>query len=249
MPSPSEKYFSIVPYCFCISSKEAWRYSGLTSKDDHRNRPVSARRDESVDRHGGVGRTRHASDLLRHRRSRAQQYAGDCHPKHDRSVVGRYTILSVQDHSPSVQMGTHGITEAFKDCSSYSGWRFYTPGAGGDHLMPLRPRSLAMWRYLAAHPGRLVTKVEVHQYGWVGMHVPPNVLRVCVRGMRTALGDSTVVPRDLEAGAVHRARWRANHRAGEANGKQHGDQCKQGSSSAHGALLSYCKNGLVSDPS
>ena len=73
--------------------------------------------------------------------------------------------------------------------------------------MPLQPRSLAMWRYLAAHPGRLVTKVEVHQYVWVGMHVPPNVLRVCVREMRAALGDSTVVPRDLEAGAVHRARW------------------------------------------
>ena len=34
--------------------------------------------------------------------------------------------------------------------------------------MPLRPRSLAMWRYLAAHPGRLVTKVEVHRARWGG---------------------------------------------------------------------------------
>jgi hypothetical protein len=28
----------------------------------------------------------------------------------------------------------------------------------GDHLIPLRPHCLAMWRYLAAHPGRLVPK-------------------------------------------------------------------------------------------
>jgi DNA-binding winged helix-turn-helix (wHTH) protein len=31
----------------------------------------------------------------------------------------------------------------------------------GDHHIPLRPRSLALLHYLAAHPGRLVTKAEV----------------------------------------------------------------------------------------
>jgi DNA-binding winged helix-turn-helix (wHTH) protein len=31
----------------------------------------------------------------------------------------------------------------------------------GDHLIPLRPQSLALLRYLVAHPGRLVTKAEV----------------------------------------------------------------------------------------
>ena len=38
-----------------------------------------------------------------------------------------------------------------------------TPGRlwRGDHVIPLRPRSLAMLRYLVAHPGRLVTKTEV----------------------------------------------------------------------------------------
>ena len=47
----------------------------------------------------------------------------------------------------------------------------------GDQVIPLRPRSLAMLRYLVAQPGRLVTKAEVHQHVWAGMHVPPNVLR------------------------------------------------------------------------
>ena len=60
----------------------------------------------------------------------------------------------------------------------------------GDHLIPLRPRCLAMLRYLAAHPGRLVTKAEVQQHVWGGTHVTPNVLRVCVREIRVALGDA-----------------------------------------------------------
>ena len=84
-----------------------------------------------------------------------------------------------------------------------------TPGRlwRGDQVIPLRPRSLAMLRYLVAHPGRLVTKAEVHQQVWAGTHVTDSVLRVCVREIRAALGDSTVVPRDLEAGAVRRALW------------------------------------------
>ena len=40
-----------------------------------------------------------------------------------------------------------------------------------DQMIPLRPRSLAMLRYLAAHPGRLVTKTEVLQRVWAGAHV------------------------------------------------------------------------------
>ena len=38
----------------------------------------------------------------------------------------------------------------------------------GDQVIPLRPRSLAMLRYLVAHPGRLVTKAEVQQHVWAG---------------------------------------------------------------------------------
>jgi DNA-binding winged helix-turn-helix (wHTH) protein len=49
-----------------------------------------------------------------------------------------------------------------------------------DQVLPLRPRSLAMLRYLVAHPGRLVTKAEVHQQVWAGTHVTDSVLRASV---------------------------------------------------------------------
>src|SRR5215813_11613564 len=67
----------------------------------------------------------------------------------------------------------------------------------GDEVIPLRPRSLAMLRYLAAHPGRLVTKAEVHQHVWAGTHVTDSVLRVCVQEIRAALDDSAEAPRYL----------------------------------------------------
>jgi adenylate cyclase len=59
----------------------------------------------------------------------------------------------------------------------------------GDQVIALRPRSLAMLGYLAAHPGRLVTKAEVLQQVWAGTHVTASVLRASVREIRAALGD------------------------------------------------------------
>jgi predicted ATPase len=55
-----------------------------------------------------------------------------------------------------------------------------------------------MLRYLAAHPGRLVTKTEVQQQVWAGTHVSDSVLRASVREIRAALGDAAVAPRYLE---------------------------------------------------
>jgi DNA-binding winged helix-turn-helix (wHTH) protein len=83
---------------------------------------------------------------------------------------------------------------------TFGPFRLETPQGGlwrGDHVIPLRPRSLAMLRYLAAHPGRLVTKAEVQQQVWAGTHVTPGVLRVCVREIRVALGDAAGAPRYL----------------------------------------------------
>ena len=54
----------------------------------------------------------------------------------------------------------------------------------GDQVIPLRPRSLALLRYLVAHPGRLVTKAEVQQHVWGGTHVSDSVLRVSVQEIR-----------------------------------------------------------------
>src|SRR5499426_2196957 len=66
-----------------------------------------------------------------------------------------------------------------------------------DQVIPLRPRSLAMLRYLATHPGRLVTKTEVQQQVWAGTHVSDSVLRASVREIRAALGDAATAPRYL----------------------------------------------------
>jgi predicted ATPase len=55
-----------------------------------------------------------------------------------------------------------------------------------------------MLRYLAAHPGRLVTKAELRQHVWSGTHVTDTVLRVCAMEIRAALGDAADAPRYLE---------------------------------------------------
>jgi predicted ATPase len=68
----------------------------------------------------------------------------------------------------------------------------------GDQAIPLRPQSLALLRYLVEHPGRLVTKTELHQHVWAGTHVTDTVLRVCVHEIRQALGDVAAAPRYLE---------------------------------------------------
>jgi predicted ATPase/DNA-binding winged helix-turn-helix (wHTH) protein len=68
----------------------------------------------------------------------------------------------------------------------------------GEQSIPLRRRSLAMLRYLAEHPGRLVTKAELRQHVWAGTHVTDTVLRVCVQEIRAALGDAAVAPKYLE---------------------------------------------------
>ena len=86
---------------------------------------------------------------------------------------------------------------------TFGPFRLETPQGGlwrGDHLIPLRPRSLAMLRYLAAHPGRLVTKAEVQQHVWAGTHVTPTVLRVCA-------GDSGGLGRRGGGAALPRHRW------------------------------------------
>ncbi len=68
----------------------------------------------------------------------------------------------------------------------------------GDQVTTLRPRSLAMLRYLVEHPGRLVTKAEVRQHVWAGTHVTDTVLRVCVQEIRAALGDAAAAPQYLK---------------------------------------------------
>lgn len=68
----------------------------------------------------------------------------------------------------------------------------------GEQVIRLRPRSLAMLRYLVEHPGRLVTKAELRRHVWEGTHVTDTVLRVSVKEIRAALGDAAAAPKDLE---------------------------------------------------
>jgi predicted ATPase len=68
----------------------------------------------------------------------------------------------------------------------------------GEQVIPLRPHSLALLRYLVEHPGRLVTKAELRQHVWAGTHVTDTVLRVSVHEVRQALGDVAAAPRYLE---------------------------------------------------
>src|SRR5262245_64984195 len=68
----------------------------------------------------------------------------------------------------------------------------------GEQAMALRPRSLAVLRYLAEHPGRLVTKAELQRQVWAGTHVSASVLRVSITGIRAALGGSVTAARYIE---------------------------------------------------
>src|SRR5262245_10113248 len=67
-----------------------------------------------------------------------------------------------------------------------------------DQAITLRPQSLALLRYLLAHPGRLVTKTELRQHVWAGTHVTDTVLRGGVHEIPQALGVVADAPRYLE---------------------------------------------------
>ena len=82
----------------------------------------------------------------------------------------------------------------------------------GDTMIALRPRSLAVLRYLVAHAGRLVTKAELRQHVWGDTHVSDTVLRVSVREIRAALGDAAGAPKYLETVAQQGYRF---HVAGD----------------------------------
>jgi DNA-binding winged helix-turn-helix (wHTH) protein len=68
----------------------------------------------------------------------------------------------------------------------------------GAELLALRPRPFAVLRYLAAHPGRLVTKEELLEVLWPHTRVSPGVLKGYVRVLRQVLEDDAEAPRFIE---------------------------------------------------
>jgi DNA-binding winged helix-turn-helix (wHTH) protein/tetratricopeptide (TPR) repeat protein len=76
----------------------------------------------------------------------------------------------------------------------------------GDKTLALTPKAFSLLTYLAAHPGRLITKDELLDAVWPDTHVADAVLKVCVREIRQRLGDRVNQPRYIET--VHRRGYR-----------------------------------------
>ncbi|MEW6273378.1 MAG: AAA family ATPase, partial [Thermodesulfobacteriota bacterium] len=87
-----------------------------------------------------------------------------------------------------------------------------------DQPVALRQKNFALLCYLAARPGRLVTKQELLDALWPGTHVTDVVLKVCINELRQALDDDPKQPRFIET--VHRRGYRfvAAVRPGERPG-------------------------------
>jgi len=68
----------------------------------------------------------------------------------------------------------------------------------GKELVNVRPRTLAVLRYLSERSGQLVTGEELLKQLWPGIYVTKTVLRVCVRELRQALEDGHATPQFVE---------------------------------------------------
>ena len=96
----------------------------------------------------------------------------------------------------------------------------------GEREVPLRPKSFAVLRYLAERPGRLVSGAELLRAVWPDVAVSDTMPRLCIREIRTALGDDARQPRFLETRprrgyrlVASSTRWRS--RPGEASPSPH----------------------------
>jgi DNA-binding winged helix-turn-helix (wHTH) protein len=76
----------------------------------------------------------------------------------------------------------------------------------GAETLHLRPKTFAVWRYLVAHAGRLVTKEELLATVWPETVVHEAALNICISQLRRVLGDDPQVPRFIET--VHRRGYR-----------------------------------------
>lgn len=68
----------------------------------------------------------------------------------------------------------------------------------GAQLVPLRPKALAVLRYLAEHAQRLVTHEELLTAVWARRYVSGGLLRGYIRELRGVLGDEAKAPRFIE---------------------------------------------------
>ena len=83
-------------------------------------------------------------------------------------------------------------------------------------VVPLAPKAFALLQHLASDPGRLFTKEELLESVWPGVFVGDAVLKVAIRDIRKALGDSAVAPHYIET--AHRRGYR--FRSGDVGHRQ-----------------------------
>src|SRR5215216_842710 len=77
---------------------------------------------------------------------------------------------------------------------------------GRSGPVALTPKSFALLEYLAARPGRLISKQELLDAIWPGVYVADGALKVCIREIRRALDDDARAPRIIET--AHRRGYR-----------------------------------------
>jgi DNA-binding winged helix-turn-helix (wHTH) protein len=75
-----------------------------------------------------------------------------------------------------------------------------------QEMIPLRPKSFAVLRYLAERPDELVRKEELIEAVWPRIYVTDTLLKGCVTEIRKALGDNPAAPRFIET--AHRRGYR-----------------------------------------
>src|SRR6266571_8802114 len=85
------------------------------------------------------------------------------------------------------------------DVSNEQLWR-------GEQTLSLKPKALAVLRYLIEHAGQLVTKEALFQAVWPDTIVSEAVLTTCMREIRQVLGDEAKAPQFVET--VHRRGYR-----------------------------------------
>ncbi|MGH2669525.1 MAG: winged helix-turn-helix domain-containing protein, partial [bacterium] len=76
----------------------------------------------------------------------------------------------------------------------------------GSRPLRLTPKAFSVLQVLVEQSGRLVSKEELLRSVWAGTHVRDAVLKVCIREIRKALGDSVRAPRYIET--IHRRGYR-----------------------------------------
>ena len=68
----------------------------------------------------------------------------------------------------------------------------------GKQAISLRAKSAAVLSYLIHHPGRLISKKELLENVWKDGYVTKIALRVCIREIRIALGETALAPKFIE---------------------------------------------------